>query len=50
MDDRIWIPILIIVFVVLGVVAKVYQYMRKSEEEWKKVDKSRLKAWDDDKE
>jgi hypothetical protein len=29
-------------------VAKVLQYMRRSEEQWQQVDKSKLKEWDDD--
>ena len=48
--DTVWIPILIIILVVLYTLAKVLQYMRKSEEDWKKVDKSKLKSWDDDEE
>ena len=50
MADGIWIPVVIILVVALYVVAKVVQYSRQSEEEWKKVDKSKLKAWDDDEE
>ena len=40
--------LLIIVFVVLYVVAKVVGYARKSEQQWQQVDKSKLREWDDD--
>jgi large-conductance mechanosensitive channel len=39
---------LIIAFVVLYVVAKVIGYMRKSEQQWEQVDKSKLREWEDD--
>ena len=39
---------LIIAFVVLYVVAKVIGYMRKSEQQWEQVDKSKLREWKDD--
>ncbi len=43
------LPVLLIIgFVALYVVAKVIGYMRKSEQQWEKVDKSKLKEWDDD--
>ncbi|MDH4315264.1 MAG: hypothetical protein OEW68_10530 [Gammaproteobacteria bacterium] len=41
--------ILVIVFGVIAyVIAKVWIYARKSEEQWRAVDKSKLKKWDDD--
>lgn len=43
------IPILaIIVVVIIYTVAKVVQYSRKSDEQWREVDKSKLRAWKDD--
>lgn len=43
------LPVLLIIgFVVIYVVAKVIGYMRKSEQQWEQVDKSKLKEWEDD--
>jgi len=50
MDERFWIAALIITGFACYVVAKVIAYMRKSERDWQKVDKSKLKTWDDDEE
>ncbi len=42
-------PILILIaVVVIYVLAKVVFYVRKSEEQWEEVDKSKLKEWDDE--
>jgi len=42
-------PILLIVAVVIVyVIAKVVQNVRKSEQQWEQVDKSKLRIWDDD--
>ena len=38
----------IIAFVVAWVLSKVIFYMRKSEEQWRDVDKSKLRVWEDD--
>ena len=43
------LPVLvIIVFVIAYTIAKVIQYMRESEEQWRHVDKSKLRKWEDD--
>ena len=43
------LPILIVIVVIIVyVVAKVVAYMRISDEQWKQVDKSKLRAWEDD--
>ena len=43
------LPILLIVAVVIVyVIAKVVQNVRKSEQQWEQVDKSKLRIWDDD--
>ena len=43
------LPILLIVAVVIVyVIAKVVQNVRKSEQQWKQVDKSKLRICDDD--
>lgn len=40
--------LLLIAFVVAYAIAKVVQNMRKSEQQWRDADKSKLKVWDDD--
>jgi hypothetical protein len=40
--------LLLIAIIIVYVVAKVVFYVRRSEEQWKEVDKSKLKEWDDD--
>lgn len=48
MPEGLW-PILILIAVVIAyTIAKVTQYMRRSEEQWRKVDKSKLREWDDE--
>jgi len=43
------LPILLIVTaVIVYVIAKVVQNIRKSEQQWEQVDKSKLRIWDDD--
>jgi len=34
--------------VIIYTIAKVVQHMRKSEQQWKQVDKSKLREWEDD--
>lgn len=41
------VVLMLIVFAVY-VLAKVRSYMKKSEEQWKQVDKSRLREWKDE--
>ncbi len=40
--------LLIIAAIVVYVIAKVVENVRKSERQWRQVDKSKLKEWDDD--
>ena len=43
------LPILVIIAaVVVYTIAKVIEHMRRSEEQWREVDKSKLRDWDDD--
>jgi hypothetical protein len=43
------LPILLIVAaIIVYVIAKVVQNVRKSEQQWEQVDKSKLRIWDDD--
>jgi hypothetical protein len=43
------IPVLIMIAVVIiYTVAKVVEYVRKSDQQWREVDKSKLREWDDE--
>ena len=48
MSAGFWPVVIIVLFVIVWVLAKVLVYARRSEEQWQRVDKSKLKAWDDD--
>ena len=48
MSDGFWIVVVIIVAVVVYTLGKVVSYMRQSDAQWKQVDKTKLKEWDDD--
>ncbi len=40
--------LIMIALIVIYTIAKVLQYMRLSDEQWRDVDKSKLKEWEDD--
>jgi hypothetical protein len=43
------LPILVIIAgVIVYTIAKVVQHMRRSDAQWRQVDKSKLREWDDD--
>ncbi len=52
--DRLSMPkgliliLIMIVVIVIYTIAKVISYNRLSEQQWKEVDKSKLKEWDDE--
>ena len=48
MSNELWIAVLILFGFVIYVIAKVIGYMRQSDRQWRQVDKSRLRSWDDD--
>ena len=48
MPDGLWPILVLIVVVIIYTIAKVLQYMRQSEGQWRQVDKSKLREWDDD--
>ena len=50
MSEGFWPVVLIIVVIIAWVVAKVIANARKSERQWREVDKSKLKEWQDDEE
>jgi len=50
MDDRLWIALLVLTGFAVYVAGKVLAAMKKSERQWREVDKSKLKTWQDDEE
>ena len=48
MPDGLIFLLIMIALIVVYTIAKVLQYMRLSDDQWKQVDKSKLKEWDDD--
>ena len=48
MSAGFWPVLAFVLLVVVWVLSKVLTYARRSEEQWQKVDKSKLKVWDDD--
>ena len=48
MPEGLWPVLVLIAFVIIYTIAKVVQHMRKSEQQWREVDKSKLREWDDD--
>lgn len=42
-------PILVLIaIVVVYTIAKIIEYVRKSEQQWRDVDKSKLREWEDE--
>ena len=48
MSNGLPVALLIVLGVIIYVVAKVWIYARRSDEQWRQVDKSKLREWDDD--
>ena len=48
MPDGLFPILLLIAGVLIYVIAKVLENVRKSAQQWEQVDKSKLKEWDDD--
>jgi hypothetical protein len=48
MPDGLWPVLILIAFVVIYAVVRIRQYMRVSNEQWKNVDKSKLREWEDE--
>lgn len=48
MPEGLWPLLIFIAIVIIYTIAKVLDYMRKSEQQWREVDKSKLREWDDD--
>jgi|GEM_PF-2176516 len=43
-----WLAVLLVLGILIYVIANVISNMRKSERDWQRVDKSKLKKWDDE--
>ena len=48
MPEGLWPVLAIIAVVVIYTIAKVIDNVRKSEQQWRQVDKSKLREWVDD--
>lgn len=48
MPDGLWIVLAIIAAIIVYTLAKVFSLVRKSEQQWEDVDKSKLREWDDE--
>lgn len=48
MPDGLVISLIFIALIIIYTIAKVVGYVRQSERQWKQVDKSKLKEWDDE--
>jgi len=48
MPDGLIFLLAMIALIIVYTIAKVVQYMRLSEQQWKDTDKSKLREWDDD--
>ncbi|MGI9232007.1 MAG: hypothetical protein ACR2RD_00115 [Woeseiaceae bacterium] len=48
MPDGLTFLLVMIAFIVVYTLVRVVQYVRLSEKQWQRVDKSKLKEWDDD--
>lgn len=48
MSAGFWPVVIIVLFVIVWVLSKVLFYARKSDEQWQRVDKSKLKVWDEE--
>ena len=48
MAEGFWLVAAIIVLVLAWVLSKVRYYMKKSEQQWQDVDKTKLREWEED--
>jgi hypothetical protein len=48
MPEGLWPILIFIALVLIYTIAKVIEYMKKSEQQWRNVDKSKLREWDED--
>ncbi len=43
-----WLILILIAAILIWVLAKVFFYARKSEQQWREVDKTKLREWEDE--
>ena len=48
MAEGFWIAVIIVIVVAAYALSKVVYYARKSKEQWRSVDKSKLRTWEDE--
>ena len=48
MPEGLWLILIFIALVIIYTIAKVFEYMKKSDQQWQQVDKSKLREWDED--
>jgi hypothetical protein len=48
MGKEFWIALFVLGVFAVYVIAKILAYMRQSDDEWRQVDKSKLKTWEED--
>ena len=48
MHEGLWPVLAIIAVVIVYTIAKVIENVRKSEQQWREADKSKLRRWDDE--
>ncbi len=48
MPEGLFPIIVLIVVVIIYTIAKVIEYSRQSDQQWREVDKSKLREWEDD--
>lgn len=48
MHEGLWPVLAIIAIVIVYTIVKIVENMRKSERQWREVDKSKLREWKDD--
>lgn len=48
MPEGLWLLLIFIALVIIYTIAKVLEYMKRSEQQWREVDKSKLREWNDD--
>ncbi len=48
MPDGLWLILIFIALVIIYTIAKVFEYMKQSEQQWRQVDKRKLREWDED--
>lgn len=48
MPEGLWPILIFIALVIIYTIAKVLEYMKKSDQQWQQVDKSKLREWDEE--